>query len=355
MSHRNLFAALLPAVAAIGLLLGPAPAAAKGEKAVDLEGAGATFPYPLYSKWISEYGQMHPQVRINYQSIGSGGGIRQITEGTVDFAGSDAFMKDDALAKLPGRLLHIPTTLGAVVITYTAPGVPQGLRLTPALVAGIFLGEVAKWNDPRIAAENPGLKLPDAPIGVVHRSDGSGTTAVFTDYLAKISPAWSETVGAGTSVAWPVGLGAKGNEGVAGQVKTTPGSIGYIELVYARQNSLPFASLQNSRGTFVEPTLEAVSAAAANVAMPADFRVSITNAPGEASYPLSAFTWILLYQAQDDARRGNALADFLWWALHEGQALGGTLGYAPLPAAVVTQAEGTLRSITAGGSPVLVR
>jgi phosphate transport system substrate-binding protein len=282
MSRRNLITVLLPALAAISLLC-PSPGQAAGSgsgKPVDLAGAGATFPYPLYSKWISEYGKIHPNIRIDYQSIGSGGGIRQITEGTVDFAGSDAFMKDDALAKLPGKLLHIPTTLGAVVITYNVPGVASGLKLTSEDVAGIFLGQITKWNDPKIAVNNSGVKLPDMPIGVVHRSDGSGTSAVFTDYLSKVSPAWAEKVGSGTSVSWPTGLGAKGNEGVTGQVKSTPGSVGYVELVYAKQNNLAYASLKNDKGAFIEPNLQGVSAAAASVAMPADFRVSITNAPG---------------------------------------------------------------------------
>lgn len=322
-------------------------------KPVSLEGAGATFPYPLYSKWIFEYGRIHPDVRINYQSIGSGGGIRQISEGTVDFGGSDAFVKDDALVKLPGKLLHIPTTLGAVVITYNLPGAPSGMKLSPEVIAGVFLGEIIRWNDPKIAALNPGLKLPDTLIGVVHRSDGSGTTAVFTDYLSKVSPTWAEKVGSGTSVSWPIGLGAKGNEGVTGQVKSTPGSVGYVELVYAKQNGLPYASVRNSAGFFVEPALQGVSAAAASVPVPADFRVSITNAPGEKSYPISAFTWILIYQDQKGAAKGTAMVDFLWWAIHDGQRLGGALGYAPLPAEVVGKIEATLQTVTTGGKPAL--
>ena len=342
MSRKHLLFAAASILVAVCLLCGP-PCEAKDSgsgKSVSLEGAGATFPYPLYSKWVFEYGRIHPEIKINYQSIGSGGGIRQITEGTVDFGGSDAFVKDEALAKLKGKLLHIPTTLGAVVITYNLPGAPAGLKLGPEVIAGIFLGEITRWNDPKIIELNPGLQLPDTPIGVVHRSDGSGTTAVFTDYLSKVSPVWAEKVGSGTSVSWPVGLGAKGNEGVTGQVKSTPGSIGYVELVYARQNELPYASVRNSAGVFVEPALEGVSAAAASVPVPADFRVSITNAPGEKSYPISAFTWILLYQDQKDAAKGTALADFLWWAIHDGQKLGGALGYAPLPAAVVENDRG---------------
>lgn len=355
MSRKNLFVAAACFVAAIGLPWCPPGEARASEsnKPVSLEGAGATFPYPLYSKWIAEYGRIHPEAQINYQSIGSGGGIRQITEGTVDFAGSDAVMKDDALAKLAGKLIHIPTTLGAVVITYNVPGVATGLKLDGDLVAGMFLGEVTRWNDPKISALNPGMKLPDAAIGVVHRTDGSGTTAVFTDYLSKVSPAWLQKVGAGTSVSWPTGLGAKGNEGVTGQVKSTPGSVGYVELVYARQTSLPVAVLKNSRGTFVEPGLEGISAAAASVPVPDDYRVSIANAPGEKAYPIASFTWILLYQAQKDAVKGRTLAEFLWWAIHDGQQLGGALGYAPLPLELVKKIEGTLRTITAGGKPAL--
>lgn len=339
----------------IGLLWCPACAAAGDApgKTVSLEGAGATFPYPLYSKWVFEYGRIHPDIRINYQSIGSGGGIRQISEGTVDFGGSDAFMKDDALAKLPAKLLHIPTTLGAVVITYNLPDAPASMKLSPEVIAGVFLGEIIRWNDPKITALNPGLKLPDTQIGVVHRSDGSGTTAVFTDYLSKVSPSWLEKVGTGTSVSWPIGLGAKGNEGVTGQVKSTPGSVGYVELVYAKQNGLPYASVRNSSGAFVEPALEGVSAAAASVPVPADFRVSITNAPGAKAYPISAFTWVLIYQDQKDAAKGTAIADFLWWAIHDGQKLGGALGYAPLPAEVVGKIEATLQTVTAGGKPAL--
>jgi phosphate transport system substrate-binding protein len=254
---------------------------------------------------------------------------------------------------LSGKLLHIPMTLGAVVVTYNLPGLSTGLKLSPDDIAGIFLGEITRWNDAKISALNPGVKLPDSAIGVVHRSDGSGTSAVFTDYLSKISPAWAEKVGSGTSVSWPVGLGAKGNEGVTGQVKSTPGSIGYVELVYATQNALPYASIRNSRGNFVAPDLDGVSAAAASVPVPDDYRVSITNAPGDKSYPISAFTWILLYQAQPDAAKGRTLAEFLWWAVHDGQKLGSALGYAPLPVDLVKKIEATLRTVTAGGKPAL--
>jgi phosphate transport system substrate-binding protein len=356
MSRKNLLAAAA-FVALVCLLWAPRCDAKEGApgKPVSLEGAGATFPYPLYSKWVFEYGRIHPNIRINYQSIGSGGGIRQISEGTVDFGGSDAFMKDDALTQLKRKLLHIPTTLGAVVITYNLPSQPSSLKLSPEAIAGIFLGEITRWNDPKIAASNPGLTLPDTAIGVVHRSDGSGTTAVFTDFLSKVSPAWLQKVGTGTAVSWPTGLGAKGNEGVTGQVKSTPGAVGYVELVYARQNGLPYASVRNRRGVFVEPALESISAAAASVAVPADFRVSITDAPGDKAYPISAFTWILLYQEQPDAAKGTALVDFLWWAIHDGQKLGGDLGYAPLPAELVAKIESALQTVTAGGKPALTK
>jgi phosphate transport system substrate-binding protein len=333
---------------------GPGKEPAK-EANIDLTGAGATFPYPLYSKWVSEYQKRDPRVRINYQSIGSGGGIRQITEKTVDFGASDAIMTKEQLAKAPGTLLQIPTTLGAVVITYNVPGVATGLKLTPEALAGIFLGDVKKWNDPKLAADNAGVKLPDQAITVVHRSDGSGTTAVFTDYLSKISPAWKEKVGSGTSVKWPTGLGGKGNEGVTGQVKTTPGTIGYVELAYAVQNKLPYAWLKNASGTFVEPKIASITAAAAGAAadLPDDLAVSITNAPGADAYPISAFTYLLVYQAGSDHTKAEAIAKFLWWAIHDGQALGPPLQYAPLPAAVVAKVEAKLKSLTAGGKPLL--
>lgn len=323
-------------------------------ESIDLQGAGATFPYPLYSKWVAEYQRVDPRVRINYQSIGSGGGIRQVTEKTVDFGASDAAMTDAELAKAPGKLLHIPMTLGAVVVSYNLPGV-QGLKLSSDAVAGIFLGEIKTWNDPRIAEANPGVALPSQPITVAHRTDGSGTTAVFTEYLAKVSPQWKEKVGAGKSVKFPVGLGAKGNEGVAGQVKTTPGSIGYLELAYAKQTGLAYAAIKNQGGKFAEPSLEGITAAAASVAatMPADLRVSIVDAPGDAAYPISAFTYILVYEDQADAVKGKALAQFLWWAVHDGQQLGPPLHYAPLPSQVVTAVEGKLRTLRSGGQALL--
>jgi phosphate transport system substrate-binding protein len=321
-------------------------------KAVNLQGAGATFPYPLYSKWVAEYQKVDPAVRINYQSIGSGGGIRQITERTVDFGASDAAMQEDELSRAQGKLLHIPTILGAVVVAYNVPGL-NDLKLSSEVVSGIFLGTIKKWNDPKIAKLNPDAKLPGDAITVAYRSDGSGTTAVFTEYLAKVSPAWKEKVGAGKSVSFPTGLGAKGNEGVAGQLKTTPGAIGYIELAYARQTKLPYASIQNQSGNFVRPTPEASTAAAAGVAMPDDMRASIVDPPGADAYPISSFTYILVYEEQRDAVKGKALAEFLWWAIHDGQKFGTALDYAPLPPEVVTKIEAKLKTLKAGGQVLL--
>jgi phosphate transport system substrate-binding protein len=331
----------------------PAPGDAPA-KNIDLQGAGATFPFPLYSKWVAEYQKVDPSVRINYQSIGSGGGIRQIIERTVDFGATDAPMKEDEQSKAPGKILHIPTTVGAVVVGFNLADVTQ-LKLSPQVVAGLFLGQIKKWNDPKIAKLNPGVKLPAEDVTVAYRSDGSGTTAVFTEYLSKVSPAWKEKVGAGKSVSFPVGLGAKGNEGVAGQLKTTPGTIGYVELAYAKQTNIPFATIQNSAGKFVEPTLESISAAAAGAmaAMPDDLRVSIVDAAGDVTYPIASFTYILLYEEQADPVRGKALAEFLWWAIHDGQKFGGPLDYAPLPAEMVTKVETKLKSLRAGGQQLL--
>ncbi len=322
---------------------------------VEIQGAGATFPYPLYSKWIAEYQKLDPQVRINYQSIGSGGGIRQIIERTVDFGASDAPMTEAELGKAPAKLLHIPMTLGAVAITYNLPGVTDRLQLSPEIVAGIFLGELKTWNAPPIVAMNPQAKLPASAITVVHRSDGSGTTAVFTEYLSRVSAAWKGKVGAGKSVKFPLGLGAKGNEGVAGQVKTTPGTIGYVELAYAKQTGLAYAALRNRAGAVVAPTLENVAAAAASevASMPADLRLSIVDAPGKSAYPISAFTYILIYEDQMDTRKGKAIARFLWWATHDGQRLGPSLDYAPLPAQVLPKVEAGLRRLQSKAKPLL--
>jgi phosphate transport system substrate-binding protein len=312
-------------------------------------GAGATFPFPLYSKWFSDYNKKYPNLRFNYQSIGSGGGIKQITEKTVDFGASDAPMTDEEMSKAPG-IQHIPTVLGADVIVYNAP--IEGLKLTPETVAGLFLGTITKWNDPKLAKDNPGLKLPDTAVTIIHRSDGSGTTAIFTDYLAKVSPEWKAKVGAGKSVKWPVGLGAKGNEGVTGLVKGTPGALGYVELAYANQNKLPMAALKNRDGAFVRPSIETTSEAAAGVEMPDDYRVSITDAKGKNAYSIAGFTYLLVYGDQSDKAKGEALVKFLWWAVHDGQATAGPLDYAPLPKAVVGKVEKTLERITVQGKPV---
>jgi phosphate transport system substrate-binding protein len=314
-------------------------------------GAGATFPAPLYSKWFSDYNHKAPDVQINYQAIGSGGGIKQITEKTVDFGATDAPMSDAEMAKAPG-VIHIPTVLGAVVITYNEPDL-KDLKLTPETLSAIFLGKITMWNDAAIAKDNPG-KLPSTPITVAHRSDGSGTTAVFTDYLSKVSPDWKTQVGVGKSPNWPAGLGGKGNDGVTGLVKNTKGAIGYVELAYANQNKLPIAALRNADGKFVKPSLETTSAAAAGVEVPADYRVSITNAPGAQAWPISAFTYILVHQDNADAAKGKAIAEFLWWATHDGQTLAAPLDYAPLPKSVVAKVDKTLQSLTVAGKPALV-
>jgi phosphate transport system substrate-binding protein len=318
-------------------------------QSVDLTGAGATFPYPLYSKWFSEYANV-AGVKINYQSIGSGGGIRQLSEQTVDFGASDSPMSDEELAKAKGGpILHIPTVLGAVVITYNLPGVTTALELTPQIIADIFSGRITKWSDTRITSINPTAKLPGSDILVVHRSDGSGTSYIFTDYLSKAVPAWSKSVGKGKEVKWPAGLGAKGNEGVAGQVKQTPGAIGYVELAYANQNKLPIAAVKNNSGKFVVASVPAVTAAAAATAkaLPAntDYRISIVDAPGADSYPISSFTWILVYQHQQDAVKGKKLVDFLNWALTQGEAEASSLDYAPLPADMATAVRAKLKTI----------
>jgi phosphate transport system substrate-binding protein len=316
--------------------------------AQDLNGAGATFPYPIYSKWFADYATS-TGVKINYQSIGSGGGIRQLTEGTVDFGASDAPMSDAEMAKLKAPVLHFPTVLGAVVITYNIPGVTKAIRLTGPVVADIFAGKITKWNDDKIASLNKGLRLPSSDILVVHRSDGSGTTYIFSDYLSSVSPSWAQAPGRGKELAWPVGLGGKGNEGVAGQVKQTPGAIGYVELAYAKQNSLPFADLQNANGDFVTPTIESVTTAAAAAAakLPAntDYRISIVNAAGKGAYPISSFTFLLVYQTQPDAAKGKKLVDFLRWYLRNGERTAASLDYAPLPASMIAQLEKRLGTI----------
>jgi phosphate transport system substrate-binding protein len=325
-----------------------------GDGPVSLQGAGASFPAPLYQKWLSEYSKLHANVRIDYQSIGSGGGIKQLKEQTVDFGASDAPMKDDDMKSAPGEVIHVPTVLGAVVITYNLEGPSQALRFTPELIADIYLGKIKTWNDPKIAAENSGVTLPAKDMIVVYRSDGSGTSAVFTDYLSKVSAEWKEKVGTGTSPNWPTGLGAKGNEGLTGQIKKTPNTIGYTELAYAVQNKLPVAQIKNAAGNYVTPSIDAVTAAAAASAAntPDDLRVSITNAPGPQTYPISSYTYILVYKDQKDAKKGKALVDFLWWGIHDGQAHGKELQYAPLPADIVKRAEGKINSVTSGGAPL---
>jgi phosphate transport system substrate-binding protein len=298
-----------------------------------INGAGATFPYPIYSKWFDEYAKVDPSVRFNYQSIGSGGGQKQIMAQTVDFGASDGPMSDDNLSKAPGKILHIPTVAGAVVVTYNVEGNPA-LKLDADTIAGIFLGAIKKWNDPKIAATNPGIKLPDKDIVVVHRSDGSGTTFIFTDYVSKVSPEWKSKAGTNTSVRWPAGIGGKGNEGVSGQVKQTPGAIGYVELIYAIQNKMPYADIKNSAGEFVKPTLDSVTAALATANIPDDFRFSMTNAPGKDAYPIAGATWLLVYQQQKDATKGKKLVEFLKWALTKGEAMAKDLDYASLPESV---------------------
>jgi phosphate transport system substrate-binding protein len=319
-----------------------------------INGAGATFPYPIYSKWFDEYAKIDPEVRFNYQSIGSGGGIKQVSSRTVDFGASDGPMTDEQLKQAPAELLHVPTVLGAVVATYNLPGSPK-LKFTPDVLADIFLGKITKWTDPRITAANAGVSLPDQAILVVHRSDGSGTTYIWVDYLSKVSPEWQKKVGKGTSVNWPVGLGGKGNEGVSGQVKSTPGALGYVELAYAVKNKLPVASVKNAAGKFVEPTIQTTTAAAAGAAkdMPADFRVSLTNPPGDEAYPIASFTWLLVYKEQPSELKGRALVKFLWWMSHEGQRYADDLLYAPLPTPVVKQIEARIKEITYQGKPLV--
>ena len=311
-----------------------------------LNGAGATFPYPMYSKWFSEYHKLHSDVEINYQSIGSGGGIRQVLAGTVDFGATDGPMSDDQLSQAKVKILHIPTVLGAVVPAYNVPGVSGEIKFTPQALAGIFLGKITTWNDPAIAKPNPGVNLPAQPIIVVHRSDGSGTTFIFTDYLTKVSPEWKNGPGKGTSVKWPVGLGGKGNEGVAGQVRQLQGAIGYVELIYAVQNNISYGSVQNASGVFLKATLEGVTAAAASMkSMPADFRVSITNAPGKESYPISSFTWLLIPVQSKDAARGKILVDFVNWMLTEGEKMTAQLAYASLPDNVKTKVQEAIKQV----------
>ena len=347
MSRRTSIAA----VALAGMLAGPAAAAAQA-----LTGAGATFPYPIYSKWFDVYGKK-TGVAINYQSIGSGGGIKQYTEGTVDFGASDGPMNAEQMNAVQGKVIHIPTVMGADVLTYNLPSLgTTRLRFDGPTIADIFLGHITRWNDRRIAANNPGIKLPDEDLIVVHRSEGSGTTYIWTDYLSKVSPEWKEKVGNAASVNWPVGLGGKGNEGVTQQIKQTEGSVGYVELIYAVSNKLPYADVKNVAGKFVEPSLASVTAAAASARFDAntDFRVSITNAPGDGSYPISSFTWLLVQPDMKDAAKAKALKSFLEWMItDEAQQLASGLQYAPLPKPVVALIQARIKTLKANGKPIV--
>jgi phosphate transport system substrate-binding protein len=339
---------------AVALLASALLSVVAAAQSVDLTGAGATFPYPIYSKWFADYAQ-NTGVKINYQSIGSGGGIRQLSEQTVDFGASDGPMSDQELAAAKGGpVLHFPTVMGAVVITYNVPGVVRPLNLSGDVIADIFAGKITKWNDARIVAQNRGVALPNSDILVVHRSDGSGTTYIFSDYLSAVSPTWSSSLGKGKEIKWPVGLGGKGNEGVAGQVKQTPGSIGYVELAYAKQNALPHANVRNAAGRFVTPSIGSVTAAAASMKLPknTDYRVSIANAPGKDSYPISSMTWLLVYQNQTDKVKGTKLVDFLRWAYKNGEKSAASLDYAPLPSTMVAQLQNRLKTIRIADSRV---
>ncbi|HEX6879806.1 MAG TPA: phosphate ABC transporter substrate-binding protein PstS [Terriglobales bacterium] len=310
-----------------------------------INAGGATFPYPIYSKWFNEYNKLHPDVQINYQSIGSGGGIRQVLAGTLDFGASDGPMTDEQLSQAKTRILHIPTVLGAVVPAYNLPGVNAELKFAPDVLADIFLGKITSWNDPRIAKDNPGVKFPGDPIVVVHRSDGSGTNYIFTDYLSKVSPEWKNTIGKGTSVSWKTGMGGKGNEGVAGYIRNINGSIGYVELIYALQNKITYGTVRNAAGNYVKASLDSTTAAAASAKMPADFRVSITNAPGKDAWPIASFTWLLIPQPPKDAKKGEVIKQFLQWMSTDGQKLTENLSYAPLPANVVQMEQAVFKNL----------
>jgi phosphate transport system substrate-binding protein len=330
----------------IGLLLGCVLLAIQVVGQTTLNGAGATFPNPMYSKWFSEYHKIHSDVQVNYQPIGSGGGIRQVTAGTLDFGASDMPMTDQQLQESKAKILNIPTVLGAVVPAYNVPGVSGEVKFTPEALAGIFFGKISKWNDKAITGSNPGMNFPDKEIIVVHRSDGSGTSFIWTDYLSKISPEWKSQVGSDTSVKWPMGMGGKGNEGVAGLIRQLSGSIGYVELIYAVQNNIPYGSVRNSAGTFIKASLDSVTAAAASAPkMPADFRVSITNAPGKDAYPISSFTWLLIPAQSKDAAKGKILADFLNWMIADGQKMTSALAYAPLPENVVAKVKEAIKQV----------
>ena len=339
LTPKSLFAA---AFALAGLALGTAGAQAQ----LTINGAGATFPNPLYSKWFDAYRKVDPSVQINYQAIGSGGGQKQISEQTVDFGASDGPMSDENLAKAQGgKLLHLPTVAGAVVITFNVPGVTN-LKLDGPTIANIFLGKITNWKDAAIAGQNKGVKLPDMDISTIHRTEGSGTTYIFTDYLSTVSPEWKSKVGKNTSVNWPAGLGAKGNEGVSGQIKQTPGSIGYVELIYALQNKLAYAEVKNADGEYIKASLDSITAALATATIPDDFRFSMVNAPGKTSYPIAGVTWLLVYQQQKDATKGKKIVEFLKWAYSDGEKMAPSLDYAPLPDALrarVLERVGTIK------------
>ena len=353
MKIRTILAAALAAAAFAGCSGSGTEGGKSASSQVALTGAGATFPYPIYSKWFDAYHES-TGVQINYQSIGSGGGIQQLKAGTVDFGASDAPLDDAKLAAMPHPVLHVPMVAGAVVLAYNLPDLKQPLQLTPAALAGIFLGTVKSWNDPAIRSANRGVTLPTTAILPVHRSDGSGTSNIFTTYLSAVSPEWKSKVGANTSVSWPAGVGAKGNEGVSGQVKQTPGSIGYVELAYAKQNALTVAKLQNASGAFIEPSLASTTAAiqGSAQALTADVRSSTVNAAGPDAYPIAALTFILVYEDQPDAAKGKAIADFLRWAIHQGQDQVEALQYARLPEEIVRVDEEAIDRITSGGKPL---
>ncbi len=330
----------------IALLLASLALALPAMGQTQLNGAGATFPYPMYSKWFSEYNKLHPDVQINYQSIGSGGGIRQVLNGTVDFGASDGPMTDEQLKEAKTKIVHIPTVLGADVPAYNVPGISGEIKFTPEALAGIFLGKIQSWNDPALTKVNPGVNFPNQQIIVVHRSDGSGTTYIFTDYLSKVSKEWEATVGKGTSVKWPVGLGGKGNEGVAGQIRQLQGSIGYVELIYAVENKITYGWVKNAAGNFVKASLDGVTEAAASAPkMPSDFRVSITNAPGKTAYPISSFTWLLIPEQAKDPKKGKIITDFLDWMVSDGQKMTNQLSYAPLPDSVAEKVKAAIKQI----------
>ncbi|MFI5145189.1 MAG: phosphate ABC transporter substrate-binding protein PstS [Ignavibacteria bacterium] len=350
---KTLFISILTILVSAAFLTGCGKSD-KDEPVKELLGAGATFPYPLYSKMFDEYNKSK-QIKINYQSIGSGGGIQQLTSKTVDFGASDAYLSDDQISKFPAPVVHIPTCLGAVVLTYNIEGNPT-LKFTPDVISDIYMGKIKNWNDEKITKLNPDVKLPSKEINVVHRSDGSGTTFVFSTYLSRVSDDWKKSVGAGTSINWPVGLGGKGNEGVSGLVNQTPGSIGYVELIYAIQNKVPMATLQNKAGNFIVPSLKSTNAAA-NGTIPDDTRISLTNSDAPEGYPIVSFTWILLYKEQNYDNRSESKAkgvvNLIWWMTHEGQQYNEALSYATLTPEAVKKVEANLKSITYNGKPIL--